>query len=43
MSRTWSLAMIGLGGFSTAHAKAYSLLPEVRIVAACDNNPDKHA
>lgn len=43
MPRTWKAAIIGLGGFSRVHAKACSMVPRVRLVAACDRLPEKHA
>jgi len=43
MPRTYRAAIIGLGGFSRCHARAYSMVPRVRLVAACDLAPEKHA
>ena len=43
MPRKYTAAIIGLGGFSRVHARAYADVPNVRVVAACDVNPAKHA
>ena len=36
-----NLAIVGTGGMAHAHAKAYSTMPDVKLVAACDILPDK--
>src|SRR3990172_7629264 len=36
-------AVIGCGGIGEAHARALSLMPEVRIVAACDAAAADHS
>lgn len=43
MAKRYTAAFIGLGGFSAFHAKAYSLLPNVKVIAGCDMLPEKHA
>ncbi|KPK43586.1 MAG: hypothetical protein AMK72_13100, partial [Planctomycetes bacterium SM23_25] len=43
MSRTYTAAVIGLGGFSAVHARAYARVGRVRLVAACDIDASKHA
>jgi len=42
MPRTYTAAIIGLGGFSTFHARAYSMVKRTHLVAACDLQPEKH-
>jgi predicted dehydrogenase len=36
-----NLAIVGTGGMAHAHAKAYSTMPDVKLVAACDILPDR--
>jgi len=43
MPRTCTAAIIGLGGFSRFHARAYAMVPNARLVAACDLAAEKHA
>jgi UDP-N-acetyl-2-amino-2-deoxyglucuronate dehydrogenase len=43
MPKTYTAAIVGLGGFSRTHALAHALVPRVRLVAACDVNPARHA
>lgn len=38
MEQAYTAAIIGLGAFSVVHAQAYSKLPQVRLVAACDRD-----
>jgi len=39
--RTYTAAIIGLGGFSRFHAGAYAMVPRARLVAACDIDSSK--
>ncbi len=41
MPRSYTAAIVGLGGFSRCHARAYAMVPRARVVAACDVNPEK--
>ena len=36
MKSTYRVAMVGCGGISTAHARAWKKLPEINLIAACD-------
>lgn len=40
---TIRLAMVGLGRFALAHARIWSQLEEVEVVAVCDRSPDAFA
>lgn len=40
-ARLYRAAIVGLGAQGRAHAAAYVELPQVRLVAACDINPDR--
>jgi UDP-N-acetylglucosamine 3-dehydrogenase len=37
------LAIVGLGRFASAHARVWSQLKDVEVVAVCDRNPDAFA
>lgn len=42
MNHQYSVAIIGLVAFSLVHARAYSMIPQVKVVAACDIDPERH-
>ncbi len=41
MNHQYSVAIIGLGAFSLVHARAYSMIPQVKVVAARDIDPER--
>lgn len=43
MARVYRAAVIGLGGFSRFHARAYAKVPRARLVAVCDLVPERLA